>query len=59
MAYHICIRILFPSTMIVFILKSIPKNTERSIILLYGEWQVFQKQPADINNDFKAERFPN
>ena len=29
MAYHICIRILFPSTTIVFILKSIPRKYKK------------------------------
>lgn len=35
MAHHICIRILFPSTMIVFILKSIPTRIQRKNFYIF------------------------
>ena len=59
MAYHICIRILFPSTMIVFILKSIPVETStvsRKVMSTVSS-RYFKTQPADANNDLKAGRF--
>lgn len=58
MSYHICIRILFPSTMIVFILKSIPVETPTVRSTMYTvSSRYFKKQPADANNDLKVGRF--
>ena len=58
-AYHICTLILFPSTTIVFILKSIPVKEKDVSLLLYLkhlEWQVYDN-PLMSTTILKQEDF--